>query len=128
MDSGPSTPLPDKKLLVFILDRLQKCVFLALLSVFLTLCVCGLLFNINFLVLLISGRTSMVCFPNQWTPTRLVLGVMTTSAFGSYDMLCPIFTLILLLKLLFVASRLSRNYRSSDGFWNCTGEAYFWSL
>ena len=26
-DSGPSTPLPDKKLLLFILDRLQKCVF-----------------------------------------------------------------------------------------------------
>lgn len=37
MDSGPSTPLPDKKLLVFILDRLQKCVFSAPLSVFLTL-------------------------------------------------------------------------------------------
>lgn len=27
LDSGPSTPLPDKKLLLFILDRLQKCVF-----------------------------------------------------------------------------------------------------
>jgi bromodomain-containing protein 7/9 len=29
-DSGPTTPLPDKKLLVFILDRLQKWVALAL--------------------------------------------------------------------------------------------------
>lgn len=27
LDSGPSTPLPDKKLLLFVLDRLQKCVF-----------------------------------------------------------------------------------------------------
>lgn len=26
VESGPTTPLPDKKLLVFILDRLQKCV------------------------------------------------------------------------------------------------------
>lgn len=25
-ESGPTTPLPDKKLLLFILDRLQKCV------------------------------------------------------------------------------------------------------
>lgn len=49
MDSGPSTPLPDKKLLVFILDRLQKCVFLALLSVFLTLCGVPFYLIFNFL-------------------------------------------------------------------------------
>lgn len=85
MDSGPSTPLPDKKLLVFILDRLQKCVFLALLSVYLTLCVVPFYLIFNFLGALISGRTSMVCFPNQWTPMRLVLGVMTQSAFGFHD-------------------------------------------
>lgn len=30
VDSGPTTSLPDKKLLVFVLDRLQKCVVLAL--------------------------------------------------------------------------------------------------
>lgn len=34
MESGPSTPLPDKKLLLFILDRLQKCVSLFLCVVF----------------------------------------------------------------------------------------------
>ena len=29
LESGPTaTPLPDKKLLVFILERLQKCVFI----------------------------------------------------------------------------------------------------
>lgn len=43
MDPGPSTPLPDKKLLVFILDRLQKCVFLAPISVFF------LLFDVPFI-------------------------------------------------------------------------------
>lgn len=32
--SGPTTPLPDKKLLLFILDRLQKCVFYLFLSIF----------------------------------------------------------------------------------------------
>ena len=28
LDDGPSTPLPDKKLLLFVLDRLQKYVLL----------------------------------------------------------------------------------------------------
>ena len=75
MDSGPSTLLPDKKLLLFILDRLQKCVFSAHLSV--------VFFKINFNILsaLIPGRISMVCFPNQWTPTRLVLGLMMPTSF-----------------------------------------------
>lgn len=34
VESGPTTPLPDKKLLVFILDRLQKCVFLFIIYLF----------------------------------------------------------------------------------------------
>lgn len=38
LDSGPSTPLPDKKLLLFVLDRLQKCVFWVSEFVFCLLC------------------------------------------------------------------------------------------
>ena len=34
VESGPTTPLPDKKLLVFILDRLQKCVFIYYLFIY----------------------------------------------------------------------------------------------
>lgn len=35
VETGPTTPLPDEKLLVFILDRLQKFVLLASLAFFL---------------------------------------------------------------------------------------------
>lgn len=78
LDSGPSTPLPDKKLLLFILDRLQKCVFQ-----FSQICIFWLLWcNFWFTVCwgfffffwnLISGRTLMVYFPSLWTRVRLVL-------------------------------------------------------
>lgn len=46
-------------------------------------------------------------FSEPVDPNEVGFGSDDASAFGSYDMLCPIFTLILLLKLLFVASGLS---------------------
>lgn len=78
--SGPTTPLPDKKLLLFILDRLQKCVpclFVSLLlssfsflSFLLRIKInqfCYLLFN-NHLV----ERTHMGYSLSQWIQKRCV--------------------------------------------------------
>ena len=48
LESGPTTPLPDKKLLLFILDRLQKCVFLAACFSFPFLFLCFLIWDLNF--------------------------------------------------------------------------------
>lgn len=71
VESGPTTPLPDKKLLVFILDRLQKCVFWHP-SFYLFLLMVSTRRLINLYFNSLAERIPMRCSPSPWIQKRCI--------------------------------------------------------
>lgn len=72
VESGPTTPLPDKKLLVFILDRLQKYVLFELLGSVLPCTAMGIFYWTLIGSFISAERTPMGSFRSQWIRKRCV--------------------------------------------------------
>lgn len=71
LDSGPGAPLPDKKLLVFILDRLQKCDSFFVVQ-FISFNFCFPPIGFHKILLFIAGKTLMASSRNPSILTRCV--------------------------------------------------------
>lgn len=122
LESGPTTPLPDKTLLVFILDRLQKWVgfllhmlwqsFISLRTIFLSDIVA---YSLSFLLVwLLCRKDTYGVFSEAVDPDEVI---------GDLFLCIQMITLYVLIAwwvvCFFAAAWLLWDYRTANGFWHC---------